>query len=328
MANELVPNNDEYQLDAAKTDLLKSFLNHHATKKRTAEAYLRDFIDFQRFLNAPTLQVAMDMLLSRTHGEANQLVTAYQSAMARRNLAPNTMNRRLSALRSLTKMARSFGHINWSLEVSNLPSEPYRDTAGPGKDGFFDMLDAATERLNHKTARDAAILRLLFDLALRRQEVADIDLKDLNLKAGWVMILGKKRFEQQKMTLPEATKQALATWIAFRGEADGPLFTSFDTSGKSANGSRLDGSSIYRIVRKYGEAAGVEKEKSHPHGLRHAAITAALDEVKDLRKVQRFSRHKDVRTLSVYDDNRSDFAGEVSETISKRPEDDNAEESD
>jgi integrase/recombinase XerC len=52
-----------------------------------------------------------------------------------------------------------------------------------------------------------------------------------------------------------------------------------------------------------------------PHGLRHASVTAALDAGVDIRKVQKFSRHRDLRTLTLYDDNRSDMAGEVAAVV-------------
>ena len=56
--------------------------------------------------------------------------------------------------------------------------------------------------------------------------------------------------------------------------------------------------------------------KTRPHGLRHAAITAALDATNgDVRRVQRFSRHADARTLLIYDDARSDMGGEIAALI-------------
>ncbi|HEX9485609.1 MAG TPA: hypothetical protein VF976_00965 [Gemmatimonadales bacterium] len=54
-----------------------------------------------------------------------------------------------------------------------------------------------------------------------------------------------------------------------------------------------------------------------PRGLRHAAITGALDLTGDQRAVQRFSRHKDVRTLTIYDDNRQDLAGDVAWRVAR-----------
>jgi len=50
-------------------------------------------------------------------------------------------------------------------------------------------------------------------------------------------------------------------------------------------------------------------------GLRHAAIAAALDLTGDLQAVQRVSRHKDVRTLTIYDDNRQDLGGDVARRV-------------
>jgi integrase/recombinase XerC len=53
-----------------------------------------------------------------------------------------------------------------------------------------------------------------------------------------------------------------------------------------------------------------------PHGLRHAAITEALRLTRgDVRAVQRFSRHRDLWTLTLYDDNRADLAGEIARQL-------------
>ena len=53
-----------------------------------------------------------------------------------------------------------------------------------------------------------------------------------------------------------------------------------------------------------------------PHGLRHLAITSALDLTHgDVRAVQKFSRHKDMRVLNLYDDNRQDLAGDVARLV-------------
>ena len=55
-----------------------------------------------------------------------------------------------------------------------------------------------------------------------------------------------------------------------------------------------------------------------PHGLRHAAITGALEATGgDVRAVQRFSRHASVETLLVYDDARQDLGGKVAATVAK-----------
>jgi integrase/recombinase XerC len=53
-----------------------------------------------------------------------------------------------------------------------------------------------------------------------------------------------------------------------------------------------------------------------PHGLRHEAITSALDATNgNVRAVQRFSGHSDLNTLTRYDDNRQDLGGQVAELL-------------
>ena len=95
-----------------------------------------------------------------------------------------------------------------------------------------------------------------------------------------------------------------------RGTESGPLFLNFDRAGK---GRGLTGRSLHRLVRALGAAVGVAVR---PHGLRHAAITEALGLTRgDLRAVQRFSRHRDVRVVGRYDDNREDLAGEVARLV-------------
>ncbi len=93
---------------------------------------------------------------------------------------------------------------------------------------------------------------------------------------------------------------------AILGLETGPLFINMDRASKRG---RLTATSVWRITTKYG--LGVT-----PHGLRHTAITQALDITGgDIRAVQCFSRHKDPRTLILYDDNRTDLGGEVARRV-------------
>ncbi len=213
-------------------------------------------------------------------------------------------------MRSLVKLARTIGAVSWSLEVKNVKSESYRDTRGPGSDGFALLLTEVKSRNGEKAVRDYAILRLLFDLGLRRGEVVSLDVEDVDLANGTVAVLGKGRTEKTRLTLPEQTKLALAAWLETHGSEPGPLFTNFHHAFK---GGRLTGTSVYRIVRDLGRSVGVE---TRPHGVRHAAITEALNLTQgDVRAVQRFSRHRDIRTLNTYDDSRRDLGGDVAKKV-------------
>jgi integrase len=79
----------------------------------------------------------------------------------------------LATLRSAINLANTLGLVNWTISVENESTEAYRDTTGAGLEGFRAILRATDTCRNRKKAiRDKAILQLLFDLALRRGEVA------------------------------------------------------------------------------------------------------------------------------------------------------------
>ncbi len=291
-------------------ELVFEFLNRRSEKTR--QAYQADLDAFATYLGWGSREAALQKLISGDQGQANALVLAYKNYLISKGLTPNTVNRRLSTLRSGVKLANQLGLVNWTISIENERTETYRDTCGPGRIGFSDMLKEIDSYPNQKKAlRDRAILRLLYDLALRRGEVAKLDFEDFDSEAGTLAVLGKGRSQKQILTLPETAQEALRAWIEARGISSGPLFLNFDRAGK---GCRLSGTSIYRIVRDLGRKVGLE---TRPHGIRHLAITEALNLTNgNIRMVQRFSRHRNMQTLSAYDDNRQDFAGEISKMIS------------
>jgi integrase/recombinase XerC len=212
----------------------------------------------------------------------------------------------------MIKLARTLGLIPWTLEIQGLKTEGYRDTRGPRRNGFRALLEVMKSRSDSKTLRDRAILRCLFDLGLRRKEVINLDLEDFDWQAGTLAVLGKGRTAKNTLTLPQQIKQALDVWIDARGVEPGPLFLTMNRANQG-DSLRLTAAGLYGVIRELGRKAGL---KVWPHGIRHSAITEALDATGgNIRAVQRFSRHKDDRVVERYDDNRQDLAGEVARKV-------------
>lgn len=297
-------------------ELVARFLDRR--KESTIQAYRQDLRDFQAFVAARNAEAAAAYLLAQGHGEANSLALAYQGDLSARGLAASTVNRRIAALRSLVKLARVLGLVPWSLEVENLSATAYRDTRGPGREGYLALLRRLGESTAARIVRNRAIVRLAYDVALRRGEIVGLDLADVEVERRRIWILGKGRHDKEAITLPVPTVRSLAEWIAVRGPAPGPLFLNFDrahTHSKRNPERRLTGTSVYRIVRELGYEVGREVR---PHGLRHAAITEALERTHgDVRRARLFSRHKKLDTLLIYDDNRQDLAGEVADLVAE-----------
>jgi integrase/recombinase XerC len=134
------------------------------------------------------------------------------------------------------------------------------------------MLGVAASRAPPKATRDVAIIRLMFDLGLRRGEVVGLDLEDVDHNGRRLWVLGKGRAQKEARTLPEPTLEAIDCWLSVRGgvalEAETALFVN---TARFKPGLRLTGHGLYRVIRSLGDLAGV---RARPHGLRHASITA------------------------------------------------------
>jgi integrase/recombinase XerC len=279
-------------------------------------AYENDLKDFAGHFGEEDGVVALWRLIEGGQGEANGVVLGYKRSLIEKGLAPASINRKLAGIRSAVKLARMGGFVSWEVEVPGEKSKPYRNTKGPGKEGYQRMIGELSGSDKAKDVRDKAILHLLYDLALRRNEVAKLDLKDVDLGAGNLVITGKGRREPETLQLPEETSQALMKWLEKRGTEPGPLFRNYDRVGKvSSDGGRLTPDGIYKMVLAVGGRVGI---RTRPHGLRHASITEALSLTNgNLAAVRDFSRHRSYEVLQHYDDNRQSRGSEVAKLVAK-----------
>jgi integrase/recombinase XerC len=281
---------------------------------RTLRAYRHDLEDFRVFVGTTDFPAAAKLLLSGGHGPANGVAFAYRAHMQTRGLSSATINRHLASLRSLVQFAWTLGIVPWTLAVGNVKAETYRDTRGPGRNAFRSMVQALTVRTDPKALRDLALLRLLYDLGLRRAEATGIDLAQLDLIGARVSVRRKGKTDRVWLTLPGPTAKAIRAWLSVRGKAPGALFTGF----RGGKGKRLAGSGLYRMVRGLGRDVGV---KVRPHGIRHSAITEAVKAAQangmSLEEVLDFSGHADVRTLMIYRDRENNVQGELASLVAE-----------
>ena len=154
---------------------------------------------------------------------------------------------------------------------------------------------------------------MLYDLGLRRGEVAKLEMADISVTESKIYVLGKGRSQKAVMSLSRPTLSALEAWVKVRGIEPGPLFLNMDRAKK---GLGLSDTSIYRLIRSLGKKVGKEMR---PHGIRHTSITEACKTAAKAKipfeEVIQFSRHKDVRTLMVYRDNDEDTQGKISALV-------------
>lgn len=213
------------------------------------------------------------------------------------------------------------GLITWAVEIPVSRIERTRDTRGPSLETIQAMLTRAAAQPSPMGPRDVALLRLAYDLALRIGELARLDVADVDVKTGTLWIFGKGRRSKELLTMPESSRAAIESWLTVRGKKPGPLFLSFSNRNQAG---RLVTRGVYRIIRDLGADVGVHVR---PHGIRHTAITQAIDQAAkhamSIDLVRQFSRHRSLTTLMIYRDlhessrTQATFAQFVSEQLKK-----------
>ena len=303
----------------------------------TQRAYAKAIADFyQRVYDEAVSPESIARFLTLPPSEALFQVLNYRRMLIEAKLAPSTINVRLSALKSLVDYARKMGECALSLnDVPGLKTENYRDTTGIDAQAFKSVIKLADVN-TVSGARDYVILRLLWDNALRRGEVCSLDVGDFSASGRKLMILGKGKISKISIDLSSGATDAISHWLELRRATvlandrdvglsreqgsdasngrfppvcvrqdrcsdDDPMFISLS---RNQPGHRLGGSAIYAIVRQYCKEQEIEKIMS-PHRIRHSALTAHLNASDgNVRAAQALSRHADLKTLSLYDDNR------------------------
>jgi integrase/recombinase XerC len=293
--------------------------------EKTNRAYKQDIESFRRWLQhseglpVETVDEAAQVILSAGQGTANRLAQGFQNYLRDSGKAPTSINRTLSALKSMVKQANLLGMVHWNLTLTRMKSQPYRDTKGPGLHNYRKMLEVCKDRKDVKGVRDYAILCTLYSLALRRSELVNTRLEHLNLDEGTLSILGKGKTQRIKLTLPEPTNKALALWIEIRGLDQGPLFCGIDKGGRLKGA--LTGNGLYDLIKTLGKKVGIN---TRVHGIRHTAITQAVRAASvanlDLSKVMQFSRHSSLNVLEIYLDNERNYQGQISSLVAGRME--------
>lgn len=296
-------------------DVLKLLLEDKRSPN-TRRAYEKDVrYFFEAIANSQPTKDIILQFFKLTQPQAIAVVLKYKSQCLQQGLAEATINRRIAAIKSLVKMGRKVNVCQFNLDdIESEKIKKYRDTSGISLDLIKKVL-SYPERSTEKGIRDYAILKLLWTNALRRSEVVKTNIGDFDFDSKTLLIIGKgKGTQKEAVKLSHSTTEAIINWIEIRNEltSESPLFCSLSNNRK---GKRLSGTSVYNLVNEYCKKAGISKVMS-PHRIRHSAITTALDATNgDVRSVRQLSRHANIDTLMIYDDNRKNCQGELTNLL-------------
>ncbi len=160
---------------------------------------------------------------------------------------------------------------------------------------YNQRLDYEMETFSYQMAtRNIAIIELLFASGMRVSELCGLRICDIDIKQGYVRIVGKGNKERIIDISQEATLAAIKEWLKERDTDDtqSPLFI-------SRLGNKLSTQSVRLLIKKLTVSSKIKKRIT-PHTFRHTYATLLLEEGIDITYIQHLLGHSSIVTTQIY----------------------------
>ncbi len=278
---------------AARKFLLAPFndflMLEQGASPRTDEAYGRDLARFAAY--------AITRGASGPPDVTARMLREYVYHLKDLGLAPASIRRNISALRTYFKFLLGEGHVTHDPSERLESPKRWRTLPDVLSVAEVEKLLASPTLDDPLVFRDRALLELAYGAGLRVSEWISIGVRDVLFDEGLVRVFGKGS-KERLVPIGRRAIGALASYVRElrprleHGEGRGALFL-------NARGQPLTRMGAWKILRKYVDRAGIEKHVS-PHTLRHSFATHLLEGGADLRAVQEMLGHADISTTQIY----------------------------
>ena len=256
--------------------------------KNTIYSYLRDLIAFSNFIGE-------EYKINQIENINKEHIHLYLKELSKTNCT-NSISRKLVSLRMLYIFL-----VKENIVKENLMSSftlPKRDKKLPivlSQEEMIEILDGIIV-CDAISSRNRCMVELLYATGMRISELLNLTLKDLNIKMGFIKVIGKGNKERMipiGSYVGEILEQYINDYRAeFNIKNDSLLFF-------NKHGQRLSREEFYSILQTIVNSTSITKKVS-PHTFRHTFATHLLENGADLRSIQELLGHSDISTTTIY----------------------------
>tara|TARA_R110002012_G_scaffold17930_4_gene66633 strand:- start:439 stop:1332 length:894 start_codon:yes stop_codon:yes gene_type:complete len=261
--------------------------------KLTVKAYEKDLNDFLNFLSA-TYQTN-DMLSVHYPEIRNWIVSLVDTGISNRSI-----NRKISALNSYYKFQLKVGDIKINPLSKHKALKTNKKIQIPfSENEVASVLDDLNFDSSFEGVRNKLIIELFYSTGIRRIELVDIQLNQLDISNQTLKVLGKRN-KERIIPLLDSVSETIQHYLKVRITLENITDTShFFLTQK---GVKIYETLVYRIINDYFSLASTKVKKS-PHILRHSFATHLLNQGADLNAVKELLGHSSLAATQVYTHN-------------------------
>lgn len=226
----------------------------------------------------------------------------YISALVKDGLSPASRARKLSSLKAFFKWAKANEIVECNpVELIEPPKLPHKEPRAMSVQEVEDVMaavrsDAVTEPIMF---RDITIIQLLFGTGIRRAELANIKLEDIDLEDGAILITAAKGAKQRRVYYGNTTGAVLSEFLVSHRKLMKKAESS-DYLLVSREDEKMSLAQINNVVRKHFEAAGLGDKGYTVHTARRTFASISYASTGDVLAVSRCLGHENVQTTLHY----------------------------
>ena len=276
---------------------IKQFFSFLEYEKRysphTLISYKKDIAQFTDFLSK-TFETE---LLKANH----QMVRSWVIDLAEAEIAPASISRKLSSLKSLYKFLLKEGMVDSNPATAvKSPKKAKKLPVFVDENKIIPLLDS--ENIfddSFSGTRDKLIMELLFGTGIRLSELTNIKLNDFSIQEQLLKVLGKRNKER---IIP--LNKSLCVLVDYYLNHRKICFSGIDTPYLilTDKGDKAYPKLIYRVVNKYLSMISTQQKKS-PHVLRHSFATTLLNKGADINAIKELLGHANLSATQIYTHN-------------------------
>lgn len=275
---------------------LQKFIDYISLEKNysshTAKAYEDDVKAFKDFC---LQEFGDDNLIAINYSQIRSWIVS----LVDEGKTNRTINRKISSLKAFYKFLLKSKQINEDPLVKHKALKVAKRLQVPfSKDEVSNVINYLDDANDFESLRNRLIVELFYSTGMRRAELINLRLTDVDFANETIKVLGKQN-KERFIPLLKSVQETLHSYIAIRKPCSG---ANTDYLFLTKKGNKIYGTLVYRVINTYFSTVSSKVKKS-PHVIRHSFATHLLNEGADLNSVKELLGHSSLASTQVYTNN-------------------------
>ena len=277
--------------------LLSEFISYLSLEKNyskhTVKAYENDILEFSHFCN---VHYDFDDIDNVDYS----VIRFWIVNLSEREMNNRSINRKISSLKSYFKFLQKIEVLDLNPLIKHKALKTSKKLEIPFSEIEMQNVLSIIEYTNDfEGVRDELLIHVLYATGMRRAELLELRLSDVDFETMTIKVLGKRNKERFIPLLSETKSKFMSYFVKRLGlneikEANYVFLTK--------SGNKMYETLVYRLINKYFRVVS-SKVKTSPHILRHTFATHLLNKGADLNAVKELLGHSSLASTQVYTHN-------------------------